>query len=141
MMKSSFYFIMLLNQLFLNFCTGHIHLSILKKFPDNEFTTEFRFSQNNIYSFADMHFELQMKLDALKDSPLMQLRHYTFYWKVIAIHVETHEHLFTNLNQSWLSTNWLQEFADAIHHKGAPLGNCWGFIDITIRPICQPGQK
>ena len=35
-----------------------------------------------------MHFEFQMKLDALIDIPLMQLRHYAFYWKAIAIHVD-----------------------------------------------------
>ena len=35
-----------------------------------------------------MHFEFQMKLEALIDSPLIQLRHYLFYWKGIAIQVD-----------------------------------------------------
>ena len=61
---------------------------------------------------------------------------------VINNHIfETHGHLVTNLNQPWLSTHQLQEFVDAIHHKGAPLSNCWGFVDGTVRPICRTGQK
>lgn len=32
----------------------------------------------------------------------------------------------------------LQNFADAIHQKGAPLTNCWAFIDGTVRPIARP---
>ena len=26
------------------------------------------------------------------------------------------------------------------HNKGAPLDNCWGFIDGTVRGICRPGK-
>ena len=44
-------------------------------------------------------------------------------------------HLFTTLNQNWFSSNNLEIFADAAHRKGAPLANCWGFIDATVRPI------
>ena len=107
-----------------------------------------------------MPFKFQMKLDDLMDSPLIQLRHYMFYWEGIAIHVdlvtwyllsldlqlaelchtasvidthifETHGHLLTNLGQPWLSTHWLQEFTDAVH----PLNNCWGFINGTVENI------
>ena len=42
------------------------------------------------------------------------------------------------MNQTWLSPNCLQLFADAIHTKTAPLDNCWGFIDGTVRPCCRP---
>lgn len=34
----------------------------------------------------------------------------------------------------------LQEYADVIYDKGAPLSNCFGFIDGTVRPISRPGQ-
>ena len=34
----------------------------------------------------------------------------------------------------------LQEYADVIYAKGAPLNNCFGFIDGTVRPISRPGQ-
>ena len=38
----------------------------------------------------------------------------------------------------WLHQNRLQQYADAVHEKGAPLVNCFGFIDGTVRPICRP---
>ena len=41
-------------------------------------------------------------------------------------------HLFTTMNQQWLSPNNLQVFANAIHDKGAPLENCWGFVDLCV---------
>ena len=34
----------------------------------------------------------------------------------------------------------MQEYADAIHAKGAALQNCWGFVDGTVQPICRPGE-
>lgn len=26
----------------------------------------------------------------------------------------------------------------AVYNRGAPLTNCWGFVDGTARPICRP---
>ena len=48
-------------------------------------------------------------------------------------------HLLQDLDQPWLQPQYLEEFARAIHQKGAALDNCWGFVDGTIRPICRPG--
>lgn len=31
-----------------------------------------------------------------------------------------------------------QKGADAVHNRSAPLVNCFGFIDGTVRPIAQP---
>ena len=50
-------------------------------------------------------------------------------------------HLLENFNQPWLSNNHLQSFADAVFQKGAPLPNCWGFVDGTVRPICRPSRE
>ena len=50
-------------------------------------------------------------------------------------------HLFTTMNQQWLSPNNLQIFVDATHDKGAPLENCWEFVDGTVRPLCRPGEN
>ena len=50
---------------------------------------------------------------------------------------DRHHHRLASLDQPWLLRN-LQSFADAIHDKGAPLENCFGFIDGTVRPICRP---
>ena len=61
---------------------------------------------------------------------------------VINTHIfETHGHLFTILNQLWLSTHWLKEFPDAVHHKDASLSNCWDFTGGPVRPICSQGQN
>ena len=47
-------------------------------------------------------------------------------------------HLMETFNQTWLQPNALEEYAAAIHEKGALLRNCWGFIDGTLRPCCRP---
>ena len=49
-------------------------------------------------------------------------------------------HLLTTMNQNWLSPQNLENYAQAINHKGAPLTNCWGFIDGTVRPVSKPGM-
>ena len=37
-----------------------------------------------------------------------------------------------------MSPPLLQTYADAVSAQGAPLNNCFGFIDETVRPICRP---
>ena len=32
-------------------------------------------------------------------------------------------------------------FAQAVHEAGAPLDDCWGFVDRTARPIACPVKK
>lgn len=53
---------------------------------------------------------------------------------------DIHNHRISQWNLDILSPPLLQQYADAIHAKGAPLDNCFGFIDGTVRPICRPGQ-
>ncbi|PFX18686.1 hypothetical protein AWC38_SpisGene16916 [Stylophora pistillata] len=55
--------------------------------------------------------------------------------------VNTQGHLLQDLNQPWLQPHHLDEFSRAINQKGAALGNCWGFVDGTIRPICRPREN
>ena len=43
-------------------------------------------------------------------------------------------------NHEVLSPANLQSYVDAITGIGAPLPNCFGFIDRTVRAICQPGE-
>ena len=52
----------------------------------------------------------------------------------------THGHLLTEWNDTLLSPNHLEVYANAVHGKGAALQNCLGFIDGTVRPICKPGK-
>ncbi|XP_065312485.1 uncharacterized protein [Dermacentor albipictus] len=51
-------------------------------------------------------------------------------------------HLLDDVNNhSWLNLDTLEKFSQAIHAKGAPLTNCWGFIDGTARAICRPTRN
>ena len=52
-----------------------------------------------------------------------------------------HGHRISEWNDDVLNPHLLQEYADVIHAKGAPLENCFGFIDGTVRPIARPDQQ
>ncbi|XP_028416849.1 uncharacterized protein LOC114541060 [Dendronephthya gigantea] len=54
---------------------------------------------------------------------------------------ETHGHRILQWNDLLLNPAALEDYAHAIFNKGAPLRNCFGFIDGTIRPICRPGEN
>ena len=46
------------------------------------------------------------------------------------------------LGEYWRNTGGvLGEYCNAIYNKGAPLRNCFGFVDGTVRPICRPGTS
>ena len=53
---------------------------------------------------------------------------------------ENHGHRVTEWNHDLLSPENLQLYAEAIARKGAPLQNCFGFVDGTVNAICRPGQ-
>ena len=46
-------------------------------------------------------------------------------------------HLLSTLAQPWI-INGVPQFAAAVFAQNAPLVNCWGFIDGTVRAICRP---
>ena len=51
---------------------------------------------------------------------------------------DNHGHRLTPCNHQIMSPPLLQTYADAVSAQGAPLNNCFGFIDETVRPICRP---
>ncbi|XP_070379835.1 uncharacterized protein [Dermacentor albipictus] len=54
-------------------------------------------------------------------------------------HIETtFGHLLSLTNHRWLNLANIALFSQAVHDRGAPLTNCWGFVDGTARPICRP---
>ena len=53
---------------------------------------------------------------------------------------DEHHRKITEWNPAILSPTSLQAYADHIHQAGAPLENCFGFIDGTVRAIARPGQ-
>ena len=49
--------------------------------------------------------------------------------------------MLTSFEQDWLASAKLQQYAKAIHDKGAPLYNCFGFVDGMIQRVCRPCQN
>ena len=56
--------------------------------------------------------------------------------EVVDFIYKEHEHLVTRWNHSILSARNLEVYAEAINGKGGALGNCFGFDDGAIKPIC-----
>nr|CAI5869634.1 unnamed protein product [Callosobruchus analis] len=57
--------------------------------------------------------------------------------KMVNVLMENHSECLDKLNAvQWLNRDQLEFYAEAIHSKGAPMTNCWGFIDGTPRKIC-----
>ena len=52
-----------------------------------------------------------------------------------------HGHLTSQWNDSVLSAENLERYAESIANKGAPLRNCFSFVDGTVRPICRPSKN
>ncbi|XP_068752999.1 uncharacterized protein [Montipora capricornis] len=54
---------------------------------------------------------------------------------------DTHGARITRWNHDILGPDQMEMYAAAISAKGAPLQNCFGFIDGTVRPIARPGEN
>lgn len=54
---------------------------------------------------------------------------------------DTHGRRILQWNQNLLNPRSLEEYAYAVSRKGAPLDNCFGFVDGTVRPITRPGEN
>ena len=52
-----------------------------------------------------------------------------------------HGHRITEWNRTILNPPELENYAEAVFNKGAPLSNCFGFVDGTVRPIIRPGEN
>ena len=140
----------------------------LDKMTDDECKTEFRFYKNDIYNLADV-LTLPDRIVCYNGVNVDMVEALCIFLKRFAYPCryvdmiprfgrpepqlcmisnavmnelyQTWNRLLTDLNQVWLSPNHLEEFAAAVHTKGAALDNCWGFVDGTVRPICRPGQN
>ena len=49
------------------------------------------------------------------------------------------DHHSRTFQQNWLSQQHLEHFDNMVYDKGAPLDNCWGFIDGRVHAISLPG--
>ena len=61
--------------------------------------------------------------------------------QVIDYIYQAHGHRLTQWNNLLLNPAALQRYTDAIARKGAPLENCFGFVDGTVHPICRPNEN
>ena len=52
-----------------------------------------------------------------------------------------HSHRIAQWNQTILNPLELEKYAEVVFNKGAPLSNCFGFVDGTVRPITRPGEN
>ena len=52
---------------------------------------------------------------------------------------ETFSRLLDDFNLPFMQPRDLEIYCRKIHDKGAALGNCFGFVDGTVRPISRPG--
>ena len=53
---------------------------------------------------------------------------------------QTHAHRLIQWNNQIIH-NTLKTYAAAIAAKSSYLNNCFGFKDVTVRPICRPGEN
>lgn len=54
---------------------------------------------------------------------------------------DTHGHRLSSWNQPILSPPYLESYCQAVSRMGAPITNCFGFVDGTVRPICRPDEN
>ncbi|XP_077555345.1 uncharacterized protein LOC144169840 [Haemaphysalis longicornis] len=81
----------------------------------------------------------------LRDLEPLFGRHYSVIssaTNAVLEHIDsTFGHLLRDVNKhSWLDIAQLRVLSEAVHSKGAPLHNCWGFIDGTARAMCRPSK-
>ncbi|CAB4014568.1 Hypothetical predicted protein [Paramuricea clavata] len=61
--------------------------------------------------------------------------------RMLSLVFNAHHHRLESFEQPFLSPENLGRYADSIHAHGAPLQNCFGFIDGTVRRITRPNQN
>ena len=54
---------------------------------------------------------------------------------------DTHGQRILHWNHDLFNPRSLEEYTYAVSRKGAPLDNCFGFVDGTVRPITRPGEN
>ena len=133
----------------------------LDEIPEPECKAEFRFNKNDIPVLAEVlglpeTLKCSQRTVANKLEGLCMLLRRTAYSDliprfgrpvpelsmitncVVDYLYDNHGYRLTQWNHQIMSPPLLQTYADAVSAQGAPLNNCFGFIDGTVRPICRP---
>jgi len=136
----------------------------LSKMTDDECKTEFRFYKNDIYNLAEV-FTLSNQIVCyngvnvdMVEALCIFLKRFAYPCRYVdmtprygrpepqlcmisnAVMNKMYKkwnRLLTDLNQEWSSPDHLEEFAVAVHNRGAALENCWGLNDGTVRPFAD----
>jgi len=61
--------------------------------------------------------------------------------RIVDFIYEHHHHRLQSWDQFFLQPDQLHKYAQGVHHQGAPLSNCFGFIDGTVRGIARPQEN
>ena len=61
--------------------------------------------------------------------------------RIVDFTYDNHHHRLRRWDQFFLQPNQLNRYAEAVHQQGAPLSNCFGFIDGTVRGIARPQEN
>ena len=61
--------------------------------------------------------------------------------KALDIIFEENHYRLESWVQPFISPGHLHNYAVAVHQHGAPLENCFGFVDGTVRPISRPNRN
>ena len=140
----------------------------LENMTDDESRTEFRFEKDHIFNLVEslqldeeQTIYNRLKVDS-SEAVCIRLKRLSYPCRytdmiprfarpapeICAInnHMITLIHnqwgfLLQDLNRESLAPENLQRHANALYNKGAPLNNCWGFVDGTVRPVSRPGQN
>ena len=139
----------------------------IENFTDDECKAEFRFYKNDIYFIQEVLqipdeiiFSNRLVVSGVEATCIL-LKRYSYpirlgdmvprfgrsvpQLSMIASEMTSliynmYDHKLTTFQQPWLAPVELERFAQTVHNVGAPLTNCWGFVDGTVRPICRPGE-
>ena len=139
----------------------------LDKLTDSECKAEFRFLKGDIYNLKEIlgipdeiRCYNRLVVDGIEALCIL-LKRFAYpirysdmiprfgrpvpQYSIITNHImdhiyQGHGHRLTNFDQRLLSPVNLASYAAVIYQAGAPLENCWGFVDGTVRPLCRPGK-
>ena len=117
-----------------NMCYRKYDKFCIDKFSDDEWKNNFRFYRNDIYH---LHEVMQLPLEVTCNNGVQVdgIEALCIFLMRFAYPCR-----FTDLVPTF-GRPIPQLFADAVHSQGAPLANCWGFIDGTVRPVSRPGKN
>ena len=110
----------------------------LEKLSNDQWLAEFRFMRNDIYKVRE-DFNIPDQFVCYNGTSVSGIEGLCIYLFQAYIFAH-HNWRLTTLNQPWLSPNFLEQYCQAIHDSGAPLQNCWGFVDGILVNICRPKE-